>query len=79
MLFPARSESGAEDDAFFRQLFLYRVVATENAVKDGVYRYIGQSLLLRKRNAQLLEGVQQFRIDLIQTAQLFALSSWEPE
>src|SRR5439155_19637850 len=56
---------GAEDDAELCQLFLKRR-RYRDAVEDGVDRNAGQTLLLGKRNPELLEGLQKLRVDLVQ-------------
>ena len=58
-----------EDHAHFRQLVL-EGGGDRDAVEHRVHRDAGQHLLLGQRNAQLLVGAQNLRIELVQALQL---------
>ncbi len=59
---------GAEDDPLLRELGLVGG-ADRNRVEDGVHRDPGQDLLLRQRDAELLVGLEQLGIHLVEAAQ----------
>ncbi len=59
---------GAEDDAVLRQLGAI-CGADRDRVEDGIDRHAGEDLLLAEGDAQLLVGLQQLGIDIVQRAQ----------
>ena len=64
----------AEDDARLRQLRL-EGGGHGDAVEHRVHRDAGQDRLLLQRNAELLVGLEQLRIDLVQALGPVALWS----
>ena len=65
---------GAENDAVVHQLLLESGVDTDR-VKDCVYCYIGEPLLLIQRNAQPFKRLEKLWVHLIQ-AGLLLLWFW---
>ncbi len=63
-----RIRERAEDDAELRQLLLERR-RHRDAVEDGVHGDAREQLLLLERNAELLEGAADLRIDLVEALQ----------
>ena len=59
----------AEDNSQLRQLLL-ESRRNRDAVEDRIHRHAGQQLLLAQRDAQLLVGAQNLRIELVQAVQL---------
>ena len=55
----------AEHDAELAELLLHRGPDTHR-IEDRVHRHAGQELLLVERNAELLVGAQQLRVDVLE-------------
>ena len=67
-MLPHGFTEGAEDDPCLRQFGL--VGGTDgDAVEDGVHRYPGQKFLLGQRDAELLVGLEQLGIDIVEASQ----------
>ena len=60
-----RLREGAEDDAQIGE-FLLEGGRHRDAVKDGVHGDSGEHLLFGERDPQLLVGLQQLRVDLVE-------------
>src|SRR4026208_1391462 len=58
----------AEDDAHLGELLLVRG-PDRDAIEDRVHRDTGQGLLLRPRDPELLVGLEELGVHLVQTAQ----------
>src|SRR6266545_1556894 len=62
---PHRFRKRAEDHSLLRQ-FLLEGRRHRDTVEDRVDGHVGQQLLFVERNAQLLESVEQLRVDLVE-------------
>ena len=71
-MFFNRLAEGAEDDAVLGQL-LFVGSGNRNAVEDGVNRHIREALLLTQGNPELVEGLEQFGVHLIEAGLLLLL------
>ena len=67
---------GAEDDAHFVQFGL-EGGGDGDAIEHRIHRDAGEHRPLLQRNAELLVGLEQFRIDLVQALGPVALGLWE--
>jgi hypothetical protein len=71
-VFAYRLRDGAEDDSGLAQVLAERG-RHRHAVEHGIHRNARQCLLFFQRDAQLVVGVQQLRIDLVETLRTRAL------